>query len=348
MPSPRVRQWASFELCLSLGCAGGVVFAAAGTPLPYMLGAMSFTMVAAFAGIPLVMPGWARRCIVPILGVMFGSVLDLGGVPTGSTLAVLAVLVVVYLLATISLGWLFFRRAGYDPVTSYFCAIPGNLSEVVSVAEYYGADIRRIVLAHAARIVVAITAISFGFRYLLGLELAGLTPGSGPAPALADLAILLACAVFGSWAARLVRMPSAPLLGPLIASVAVHAAGLTSAAPPAVLVAGAQIVLGVLVGSRFSGIRPREVAGTLVLSVAWAVLLILVIALYALAASAALGIGFPAMLLASMPGGLAEASALAIAAHLSLGFVTAVQMIRIFCVLVIGPLVIRRLFRSNS
>ncbi len=348
MPAPRAGQWASFALCLGLGCAGGLVFAAAGTPLPYMLGAMTFTMVAAFAGLPLVMPGWARRCIVPILGVMFGSVLDLGGIPTGWTLATLAMLVVLYLVTTISLGWLFFRRSGCDQVTSYFCAIPGNLSEVVSVAEDYGGDVRRIVLAHAARIVIAITVISFGFRYLLGLELESLTPGSGPPPELFDLAVLLACAVFGYWAARLVRLPSAPLLGPLIASVAVHLAGLTSAAPPAVLVAGAQIVLGVLVGSRFSGIRPREVAGTLAWSVAWAVLLICIITLYALGASAALGLGFPAMLLASMPGGLAEASALAIAAHLSLGFVTAVQMIRIICVLVVGPLVVRRLFRPHA
>lgn len=337
-------RWASFALSLVIGAGGGITFAALGTPLPYMLGAMAFSIAAAFAGVPLTMPAQARLCIIPVLGVMFGSVLDIAGVPTGPILVALTGLVVVYLLATISLGWLFFTRAGYDPVTSYFAAVPGNLSEVASLADDYGGNLRLIVLAHSARIAITITVISFGLRYVFGLDVVSLVPKAGPSPGAYDYLLLLGCAIGGLLVARAVRMPSAPLLGPMLAGVAVHASGLTAAAPPPLLVAAAQVALGILVGARFSGMNLREVGRPLAISAAWALILLAIIAIYVLIASNLLAIDYPAMLLASTPGGLAEASALAIAAHLSLGFVTAVQIIRILCVLVIGPQIIKRIF----
>ena len=44
----------------------------------------------------------------------------------------------------------------------------------------------------------------------------------------------------------------------VIASAAVHLAGFTDASPPAIIVAGAQVIIGASVGARFSGLTFRD------------------------------------------------------------------------------------------
>ncbi len=342
-----VAQLFKLLLAVGIGAAGGMAFSLIGTPLPFMLGAMTATTIASFCKLPLAMPKLARNCLATVLGVMFGSVLDVSGIPTGSALVVLALLVVLYLASMVGLGWLFFRRAGFDSVTSYFAAVPGNLSEIVVLAEDCGADVKKVVLVHSARLAVTVTAISLSLRYLLGLEVVALTPKAGLPPGWLDLAILVGCAIVGSLAGKLLRIPAPFLIGPLIASVIVHAIPLTQSAPPAAMVAGAQVVLGTFIGVRFAGVRLNEVFGTLAISLIWALSALLFVAAFAAGVSYLLGEAFDAMLLAFSPGGVAEVSALAVAAHISLGFVTTIQIIRMSCLVVIGPIVVRRLFGSK-
>lgn len=331
-------------LAVAIGAAGGLAFAAVGAPLPYMLGAMTATTIAGFCNLPIAMPKWARNCLAPVLGVMFGSVLDVAGIPTGSAFAMLALLVLVYLALMVGIGWLFFRRAGFDPVTSYFAAVPGNLSEIVVLADECGADIKKVILVHSARLAITVTAISLSLRYLFGLDVVSLSSRAGPAPGWPDLAILAGCALVGALGGKLLRIPAPFLIGPLIASVIAHAIPLTLSAPPEALVAGAQIVLGTFIGVRFAGLRLSEVYGTLVVSLIWSMCALALVAAFAFGVSLLLDEAFDAMLLAFSPGGIAEVSALAVAARISLGFVTTIQIIRVTCLVVIGPIIVRRLF----
>ncbi len=70
--------------------------------------------------------------------------------------------------------WLFYRRlARYDTVTAYFTAAPGGLNEMILAGGAIGGDERRISMSHAARILIAIFALSFGYRWFGGYAPAG-------------------------------------------------------------------------------------------------------------------------------------------------------------------------------
>lgn len=60
-------------LALAVGVAGALVFAWAGLPLPWMLGAMTATTIAALMGAPVAAPLKIRPVMFAVLGVMLGS-----------------------------------------------------------------------------------------------------------------------------------------------------------------------------------------------------------------------------------------------------------------------------------
>ena len=60
-------------LTLALGGVGGVLFHELHMPLPWMIGALVFTLIASLSGAPLVRPKRLRIYMVPVLGVMLGA-----------------------------------------------------------------------------------------------------------------------------------------------------------------------------------------------------------------------------------------------------------------------------------
>ena len=65
--------------------------------------------------------------------------------------------------------------------------------------------------------------------------------------------MLAALAGLGYLLARSLRVPAATFVGPLLGSAAGHLAGWIEVAPPYLLMALAQLVIGSSVGARFSG-----------------------------------------------------------------------------------------------
>src|SRR3546814_4904191 len=117
---------------LAFGACGGGLFHLLGMPMPWMLGAMTFTLVAGLGGFDLRMErGW-RNAFVPVLGVMLGSLFNPASIGGFTTVAVMLPLVLAHLAIAVGLGYVFFRRVvGFDPVTSNLPAIPGNFSAMV-------------------------------------------------------------------------------------------------------------------------------------------------------------------------------------------------------------------------
>src|SRR5918992_591771 len=116
-------------LALAIGAAGGWAAYAVELPLAWMIGAMVATTVAAILGLPIALPTGLRSMMVAVLGLMLGS---------GFSPALLD------------------RFAGYDPVTAYFSAMPGGLSEMILVGSEMGGDVRVISLTHGFRILLVV------------------------------------------------------------------------------------------------------------------------------------------------------------------------------------------------
>ncbi len=321
-----------------MGAIGGGVFAALGAPLAWLLGAMITTMTVCLAGITLAVPSWLRAVMIAVLGVLLGS--SVTSEIMAQAVGWLPAIGILFLLLVVCGGaaYLFFRKSlGLDPVTSYFASAPGGLSEMTIMGEHYGGSAPAISLVHVVRVMLVISTVPFYFRFVEGLTIPPLPPGAVSILSIGawEAGLLGLCAVLGALLAQLCRLPAPYLFGPLLVSGAVHGAGLSHAAPPAELVAAAQVVLGSAIGARFSGHSIRRLAPVLMGAVVSAIIMIAIAASFAWALAPFLPQDASVLFLAFAPGGLAEMALIALSMDQDPTFVSTLHLIRILTIIAV-------------
>jgi membrane AbrB-like protein len=330
-------------LALGIGVAGGWVFSLLTMPLPWMLGSMAFCTIAAVMRAPISTPSLVRPYMIVVVGVMLGSgynpeMLD----RIGGWLASLGMLWA-YVVVVGGVGLAYFRLfTRYDPITAYFCAMPGGFNEMVMMGAEMGGDERKIALTHACRVLLVVFTVPLWLRLTgqldimdrmaIGVGLADVAPG--------DYLLLAACGLGWPIAAKL-RLPAAALVGPMILSGVLHLSGVTASQPPMVIVNLAQLFIGTSVGCRFAGAAKREVLQALGVGAGLAALMLILTALFAWTVTAVTDAPFPVAVLAFSPGGLAEMALIGLALGVDVAFIATHHVIRIFLVILLAPTAIR-------
>lgn len=340
--------YAKAGLALGIGLASGWVAAWAGLPLPWMLGPMIGNTIAAMLQVPVKGPERLRPVVVPIIGVMLGSGLTMEVVTAAGRWAVTFMLLPPFLIAAAALSYFFYRRIGrYDPITAFYSAMPGGLNEMLILGEEAGGNAKRIALAHASRILVVILFVVLFFGFVLGVGTDGAVRETVAIGALtpSDVLWLTLAAVLGVPLAKLLRLPAAPVLGPMVLSGAVHIAGLVHVAPPTLLVIGAQVVVGTIIGCRFAGTSPGEIGRDVALAAGSSLSMISVAVVFALIVTALTDTELTQAFLAYSPGGLTEMSLLALAMGKDAAYVSVTHIVRIALVVFAAPLAFRWLRR---
>ena len=336
----------AIAFALLLGSLGGYAAFILRIPLPWMIGAMLVTTMAALSGAPIAQAPPLRTAMIAVLGVMLGSGFSPEIVDSLGRWSVSLAAVALYIFVSTGLGYLYFNRiCGHDSVTSYFSAAPGGLSEMTLVGTAMGGDERIISLMHTLRILLVVMTLPLAFRWFNGMGAAN-RPLPGPefaSLALSDMAVLLASGVIGYYGARALRIPAAAVVGPMVVSAAAHLSGLTSARPPFELVAAAQIAVGAAIGARFSGTAISLVITSLKQALGATAILLAATLLFSLLLSYLIDQRLDALVLAFAPGGLAEMSLIAIALQADAAFVATHHILRIFLIVVLAPLAFRLL-----
>jgi len=338
-------------LALAIGASGGALANWAALPLAWMIGAMLAVTAGAVGGLPVALPLWLRNLFVVVLGIMLGSsfrpeIIDQLGEWSLSLAGLL-----LYTVVAAAVGMVYLRRvSGYSGTTAYFSATPGGLNEMILVGTAMGGDARVISLMHASRILLVVGTLPFAFQLLLGYDPANRPPVGAPLAAVAwpDLGILALCGLVGMVAARLARLPAAFLVGPMLLSAAVHLKGWTAAAPPAELVAAAQVVIGTALGCRFAGTRVGFILRVVASAAGLTLLLLLLSLAFAYALHSITGLPTPYLILAYAPGGLAEMSLVALALSFDAAFVATHHIVRIFFIVVLAPAFFRLATRRRA
>ncbi len=332
-------------LTLGLGGAGGILFHELHMPLPWMIGALVFTVIASLSGAPLVRPKRLRLYMVPVLGVMLGAGFTPEAIRHASEwVASLSMLLVYALGITAMVSYYLVRVAKWDAATSYFSASPGGFGEMALLGEAMGADDRKISLNHSVRIMLTVLVIPFWFKFFEGYQPGNMGAlGNMADIRLKDAAILVACAVVGYYVARRLRFPAAQLLGPTLVSAIVHMSGLTEARPPQEIVALAQVVIGASIGCRFLGISLREMFGTMVQAAG--ITTFMLGAAYAGAWTVSYFTGLPVntLWLAFAPGGLAEMTLISLSLGIDVAFVSVHHMVRVIFLVAMAPIAFKLL-----
>jgi uncharacterized protein len=323
---------------LSIGGAGGALFAYLQLPLPWLLGALAATTIASMAGLRMAVPDRLRQPMIAVLGLMLGTTFTPERVEAAATWMPTLGALLAYVVVVGAAIWLYlWRFSGFDRATTFFAATPGGLSEMVALSAQLGGDQRTVSLIHGTRVLLIALTIPF-LASLYQPQAARPVPGAlellavpwGPLLALGGLGLL------GYLIAARVRLPAATFVGPLLGSAIAHGTGVIAVEPPYLLMAVAQLVIGASVGARFSGFGLGRLAGAMLLSAGGTLLMLLITLAFGGALHQLTGQPLALLLLAFIPGGLVEMSLIALGLGADPAFVVTHHATRIFLVVLIA------------
>lgn len=303
-----------FALAVAIAIPGAFLFDALNVPLAFMLGPMVFCTLASIARLPLAAYPRLRPLVLSVVGIAIAS-----GVTseTPAELVKIAPSLAGLVLCTVlsaALSIFYCRIAGFDMRTALFSGMPGGLAEMVEMGARHGANVQSIALFHSSRVLFIVLSLPVILSLGGGLESEPVVAGrlrlaelSGP-----DVALLLALAVFGAMLGRAARLPAGHLTGPLFVTAMLRGTGALDVVMPLEPLLAAQFVLGTVTGASFAGVPPRTLLCSMLVALGSVVLLLAVLVGTALGTALLLGADFRILVLSYSPGGLSEASILAL------------------------------------
>jgi len=250
------------------------------------------------------------------------------------------------LALSLAAGLVLRLQRGISPVTGAFSMIAGGASGIVAMAHDLGADERMVAVLQYLRVLLITALMPVVATVVYGASADGGSgaDGGGAANWAVGLLLTAGCSVVGLAVGRLVRLPVAALLGPMVAAAALDISGIgPGVAVPGLVESAAFLVIGLQVGITFTQESLRTIGRALPLALA--VLTGLVAASAGLGAvlAAATGVSALSGYLATTPGGIFAVLATASDTGADTTFVLAVQVLRLFVMLLSAPLVARML-----
>ncbi len=343
-----------YAIAIVIGVFSGIAAYLANVPLPWLLGPIIGTTIAAVIGIPISSPVFLRPVAIPVLGVMLGSGFQVSLFKQVSSWLVTLAFVPIFIVVGCAVSYWFYRRiAGFDAVTAFYSGMPGGLNEMVLQSESSGADSRQVALAHSSRVLFLVVVVVFAFSVFVDISAASdkraYTNFSDLT--LPDIAWLAGCAVIGPLLGKLLRLPTSLLVGPLLLSAAAHLTGLVVLPPPTVTVIMAQMVIGTYIGCRFAGLSMGYVLKNMLCSFGASSLLLVVTLGVAACVSSLSGVQFSQAVLAFSSAGVSEMGLLALAMGQDIAYVTFAHITRFVLVAIFASgafSLFKRMARGSS
>ena len=248
-------------------------------------------------------------------------------------------------------GWALVRTVGLEPPTAALGMVAGGASGIVGMARELGADDRLVAVMQYLRVLVVVVLtpvlVALAFSHPHGHD-AGGTPATAPVlGSLRDWALMLAALALGALGALATRLPAGSLLGPMIVA-AILTLVVGDFQVPALVREPAFAAIGLQVGLRFTPQLVRQ-AGRLLVPTLLCIggLLVSCFGL-ALLLDATTDASLLDSYLATTPGGLYAVLAAAFGTGADTTFVIAVQTLRLFVMVLLAPVVVRRLVLRND
>jgi uncharacterized protein len=323
---------------LFLAWAAALACEALHTPLPWMIGPLTVTSLAALAGVPvrsaLVLRNAGQWTIGMALGLYFTP-------QVMSLLPGLAPVIVLAVAWALLIGYGFYRwlwwaqgsQPGMRRETAFFAASIGGASEMALMADRRGGRVDLVAACHSLRLMLVVMTIPLALQWsgVHGTDLSLPGPREFHLGGLLQLTALTAIGIAVVW--RL-GGPNPWVLGSLLVSIALTAWDVQLTAMPKPLSSAGQLFIGVALGVRFTPDFVRTAPRWLGAVALGTVGMIVASALFAWALAALTGQNPATLVLGTSPGGIAEMCITAKVLQLGVPTVTALHVIRFVVVLV--------------
>lgn len=314
-------------------------------PLPWMLGALAFSISLGISGVRVDPPRITR-----VVGqLLVAASVGLSFTPVAvAVVAAMIVPMVFSAAATIAAGLLvslvLMRLAHVDAVSAMLSSVPIGPVETATLAQQHGVPTAPVVFAQTLRIVLLVVLIPPALLWFDGTV-------SDPSAALRAIPwtpggalLLVALGVLGGVVAQVLGLSNPFFLGPLMASALASALGAALSLPisglPYPVLAAAQLFLGVFLGSSFDRaflqrsrtFIPVALLSTLLL-IALCVALGLMLALWT-------GEDWQVMVLSTAPGSVTEMALTAKVLQQGIAVVTAFHVVRLMIMMPLAPTIL--------
>lgn len=299
---PMIRK-TRFLITALLASGGGWVAQQFGIPLAWLIGSMLVTL-----GLGLWFPISVPRPLYRSGQVIVGTAVGLTIAPDilgriGPHLPVIIGGALVSITIGRALTSLVSRLSGLDMKTSFFAIVPAGISEMADLAARHGADSGAVALFHTLRVTFIVLFLPM---LILKLTPSLVTPTASAGAWNAQLLLALLAGLGAGFLGNRLGLPSAFVVGPMLVLAALSVSGMISAREPDILLALAQIALGLSLGARFRRetlLRlPRALAGGVPVILLHAGLMLGL----AFGVSALTGLAGPELLMGFATGGTAE------------------------------------------
>jgi uncharacterized protein len=347
---PILARWAAVVAVTVLAALAGDLV---GLPSPQLFAGLIGGVVAALVfRWRMALPRLAWSGAQAVTGVALGAYVERSTVAAIGDHIVPVLLVSVATLAlTVVAGIVLARFSDLDRPTAAFGMIAGGAAGIVAIADELDADNRLVAILQYLRVLIIVV--------LTPLVADTIFPGdhgfhagaaSQPAGSLGDAVLLLAVAIGGGLViGRLVRLPAYALLGPMLVASGLTLAGAPFAVPlPSWIQYVAFAAIGLQVGLRFTPDTMRAAGRTLVPGLIAIAGMLVGCALLALALAPLADVSTLDAYLATTPGGLYAVLATAVGSGANTTFVLAVQVLRLFVMLLAAPVLAKWLVRDRT
>ncbi len=349
---PHWHELRNLVFTVAVALTSGVLLKTLGAPAPYLLGSLFGVWLLGGLVKParalLDIPRWLHISVTLGMGVLVGAMFDPDIVHKISRWSLtVAGMLGATLLAT-AVGFIYLHRIRrYPRLLSLLCCMPGGQAEILAISRDLVEKNYVVALCHLVRVATVFCATPLLLALVQGQaavevsnrilgELPGLMTLSVPV-----IVVFVAVAIVGYLGGKLIRLPMAHLLGPLVLSAVLHVMGILDLPRIQEFVLLAQVTIGGAVGARLARVDVRELLVYLADALVNAVLLIGIYAVLAFALTSTLGEPYLNILLAFIPGGFYEVTLLALLFGFDVAMVTFHHTVRVLLVFFGLPFAVR-------
>lgn len=329
-------------LTLLVGTLGAAIGWAVGAPVYLLIGPAALVSLAGLGGLRMGVSVPLRNACFIIIGLTVGAGFDRSALDAMIRwpLAFVVVVVMIWGMLVVS-RWMLGRYFGFQARSALLAAAPGHLSFVLAIAADAGDDVVRVSTTQSVRLLSLTLVVPF-VALAMGVDLGGTVAPQG---ALMGAGMTAALLVLGGSAGAILGRLSVPapmLIGPMLVSAIGHLTELAPGVLPLWLVLPAFLVLGSLIGTRFSGVSMGDLTSGLAAGLAVTGVAVVLAMVAALPVAMALGMPLAHILVAFAPGGFETMIALGAVLGVVPGFVAACHMMRLFVLSVMLPIMLGR------